>query len=296
VLGEAPGAICVGETRYLWDRGLLHNVQCGCGQLFRSCPFWSAVGDTAFGGWEKVDTERLATADHVINRLRALPFHWWPSIRPRFAAAVNDYASWLTRLYLAIADVSGASLVVETSKEPNFASLLTQIPAIDLRIIHLVRDSRAVAYSWTRQRRLPSPIGDQEFMQTFGPVEAAARWLLSNAAFHALATRHSAYIRMSYESFVTDTRASLHQISAFAAEQLVLPSAELTDSRVKLSGHHIFSGNPMRASSGWLEMRIDDAWQTALPAPQFAAVTAMTWPLLLFYGYRLIPASKLHPA
>jgi sulfotransferase family protein len=292
VLGEAPDTICVGETRYLWDRGLRHDVQCGCGQPFRSCPFWSAVGDMAFGGWNQVDTDRLVESDHIINRLRALPLHWLPSIRPRFTAAINDYASWLTRLYIAIAYVSGAKTVVETSKEPNFASLLTQIPGNDVRIIHLVRDSRAVAYSWTRQKRLPSPIGDQQFMQRFGPGEAATRWLIANTAFHALSSRPSPYMRISYESFVTDTRAVLEEISSFAAEQLVPPSTDLVSGRVKLGGHHIFSGNPMRAASGWLEMGLDDAWQAVLPSAQFAEVTAMTWPLLCFYGYPLIPAGR----
>jgi hypothetical protein len=292
VLGEAPSTICVGETRYLWDRGLRHDVQCGCGQPFRSCPFWSAVGDAAFGGWDHVDTDRLVEADHIINRLRALPLHWLPWIRPRFAAAINDYASWLTRLYGAIALVSGARTVVETSKEPNFASLLTRIPGNDVRIIHLVRDSRAVAYSWTRQKRMPSPIGDQQFMQRFGPGEAATRWLISNVAFHALAKRSAPYLRISYEDFVGNTRAVLGEISTFAVEQLVPPSTSLERGRVKLGGHHIFSGNPMRATTGWLEMRVDDAWQTALPANQFAEVTAITWPLLRVYGYALIPSAR----
>lgn len=291
VLGEAQNAICVGETRYLWDRGLIHNVQCGCGQLFRSCPFWSAVGDEAFGGWDRADAEWLARTDYVVNRLRTVPLHWLPSVRPAFAAAIDEYTSRLAKLYGAIAKVSGAKTIVETSKDSTFASLLTRIPDYDVRIIHLVRDSRAVAYSWTRDSRLPSPIGEQAFMPKFRPADTAARWLLSNASFHAFAGRYP-YVRCRYEDFVADPRDTLRKLSIVADEQLLLPTTQLMDKRVQLGDHHIFSGNPMRASTGTVEMHTDNKWQRALPDSQFAAVTSITLPLLFAYGYPLVPAAR----
>jgi hypothetical protein len=291
ILGEAPNAICVGETRYLWDRGLIHDVQCGCGQLFRSCPFWSAIGEDAFGGWDCINAERLANMDYTLNRLRTVPLHWLPSLSSAFAAAIDEYVSLLTQLYVAIARVSGAQIIVETSKDPTFASLLTRMPGYDVRIIHLVRDSRAVAYSWTRDSRLPSPIGEEAFMPKFRPADAATRWLLSNASFHALATRHYAYARCRYESFVANPRDTLQNLSAMADEPLVLSTTKLMDKKVRLGEHHIFSGNPMRASTGFVEMRTDDKWQTELPVSHFGEVTMITWPLLRRYGYPIVPAA-----
>ena len=78
VLAEAPGTVCLGETRYVWSRGLLDNAQCGCGVPFRSCPFWTAVGVEAFDGWAAVDAERLSELDRQTNLLRALPFYGTP--------------------------------------------------------------------------------------------------------------------------------------------------------------------------------------------------------------------------
>jgi hypothetical protein len=292
ILGEVPGAICVGETRYLWDRGLIHNVQCGCGQTFRSCPFWSAVGDEAFGGWERAPAERLANIDFTVNRLRTVPIHLRPSLRPEFRAAIDEYVSLLARLYIAIARVSDAKMIVETSKDPTFASLLTRMPDYDVRIIHLIRDSRAVAYSWTRDSQLPSPIGEEVFMPKFRPSDSATRWLISNASFRALLKRNSSYIRCRYESFVTNPRDALREFSLMIDEQLVLSPIQLTDKNVTLGAHHIFSGNPMRASTGAVEMRVDDKWQKELSSSQFAAVTAITWPLLCFYRYPILPAAR----
>jgi hypothetical protein len=288
VLGEATKSICVGETRYIWSRGLQHNVECGCGQPFRSCEFWTAVGSDAFGGWQNVNVARLAELDDVANRLRNLPFHWLPSLRSGFASVIADYTSHLASLYASMARVARANVIVETSKEPNFASLLTRIPNNKVHLVHLVRDSRAVAHSWTRSHRMPSPIGDQQFMPRFNPRNVAARWSISNLAFHALG-RTLPRIRVNYEDFVADPSEQLRKISEFTGEEFRLDSTQLLGSSVRLGDHHIFSGNPMRSSTGWLEMRLDDEWRTGLPAVRASEVTAMTWPLLRLYGYPLVP-------
>ena len=292
VLGELPDTVCVGETRFLWSRGLLDNVECGCGQPFRSCPFWSAVGDEAFGGWDRVDAERLTKVNRVTNLFRALPAYWVPWLRPGLRDMISDYAARLAALYAAISRVSGAKMIIDISKDPTFACLLMHIPCSDVRIVHLVRDSRAVAYSWTRRRRELSPIGGQQFMGEFSPTETAIKWLAWNAAFHALSTGRSPYLRLTYESFVADPRAVLHKLSAFADEALVPSNSKLTDTEVKLGAHHIFSGNPMRTTTGWLPVRLDNEWQTQLSTAQFAKVTAITWPLLRLYGYPIVPAAR----
>jgi hypothetical protein len=157
---------------------------------------------------------------------------------------------------------------------------------VDVRTVHLVRDSRAVAHSWTRQKRLPSPIAGQESMSRFRPAVTAAKWLAWNAAFHAISARGMPYLRMHYEAFVADPGRAVRQLSEFAGEPLVLPEAELAGRSVTLGPHHIFSGNPMRAATGPVRISLDDAWKERLPGAEFAKVTALTWPLLRAYGYR----------
>jgi hypothetical protein len=292
ILGQAPDSVCVGETCYLGMRGLVENVQCGCGRSFRECHFWTAVGKEAFGGWDGVDVERLIRVDKLTGRFRTSPFHWSLFKRTDLAAAIDYYVSWLGRLYAAIARVAPTKIIVETSKDPYFAALLTRIPGCEVRIIHLVRDSRAVAYSWTRDKRRPSPIGEQRLMPQFRPADTAIRWVASNTAFHALAAGASAYIRINYEEFVVDPPQALRRLSEFADSPLCLPSTQLSDHEIELGDHHIFSGNPMRSRTGWLKIHMDDEWQTMLPPSQFAQVTALTWPLLRLYGYAIVPPNR----
>jgi hypothetical protein len=292
VLGEQSGMVCVGETRFLWSRGLINNVECGCGQPFRSCSFWSAVGDEAFGGWDRVDAEHLTEVDRVTNLPQTLPFHWAPWSLPGMTGKIREYVDYLAALYAAIARVSGATMIIEMSKDPTFACLLRRTPGGDVRVVHLVRDSRAVAYSWTRRRRMPSPIGEQVFMPQSSPTETAIKWLAWNADCYALSAARFPYLRFTYESFVADPRAILDKLSVFAGEALVPSDSQLRGKEVNLGDHHIFSGNPMRSTTGWLPVRLDTEWQTQLPRTQFAKVTAITWPLLLANGYPLMPATR----
>jgi hypothetical protein len=46
-------------------------------------------------------------------------------------------------------------------------------------------------------------------------------------------------------------------------------------------------GNPMRLETGHVQLRLDEAWRTDMRVMDRATVTALTWPLLLRYGYRL---------
>lgn len=286
VLGQAQGAICVGETCYLPARGLVENVQCGCGAAFRECAFWGAVGEH-FGGWDAVETERLLEADRLASRYRTLPRQFAPGHQRQLAASSRFYIGWLRQLFDAIAAVSGAEMIVETSKDPWFAGLLTRMRDRDVRIVHLVRDSRAVAYSWTRNKQAPGPVGKQNYMPKFRPFDAALRWSIANTSFHLLSRSASAYTRVGYEDFVRDPHGTLRQLEARTGDPVDLPWNELTDSSVRLTDHHIFSGNPMRDRTGWLEMRLDDEWRSRLPAAEVRKVTAATWPLLRLYGYPL---------
>lgn len=287
-LAEADGAICVGETLYVWSRGLQEGVTCNCGDEFRSCEFWGEVGRVAFGGWEKTDIAQLAEHERRLNRFVALPRHVVP-MPAALTRARDSYADHLAALYEAVFAVSGAKIVVDTSKHPSFAATLRRLSRggdLDLRLVHLVRDSRAVAHSWTRAKALPSPIGSQREMPRFRPAVSAARWLRWNLALDALGRRESRQMRLRYEDFASDPRGSLARLSEFAGADLTLPVERLTGEQVKLGENHIFSGNPMRARVGWVPLRVDDEWRTALTRGGSATVTALTWPLLWRYGYR----------
>src|SRR5439155_14642762 len=70
----------------------------------------------------------------------------WPSYQRR----LTEHATALGNLNAAIADVSGCSVIVDSSKLPTYAFVLKKVPGLEVHIVHLVRDSRATAFSWQR--------------------------------------------------------------------------------------------------------------------------------------------------
>ena len=71
VLGNHEGYVPVGELPDVW-LALLRNDRCGCGEPFATCPFWTAVGDLAFGGWQSVDVAEVLEQEERYTRHRRM--------------------------------------------------------------------------------------------------------------------------------------------------------------------------------------------------------------------------------
>src|SRR6476469_6184391 len=59
ILDRADGVFAAGEVRYMWQRGLVEDRLCGCGERFSECPFWRDVLERAFGARSSVDAQRV---------------------------------------------------------------------------------------------------------------------------------------------------------------------------------------------------------------------------------------------
>ncbi|AGL14569.1 sulfotransferase [Actinoplanes sp. N902-109] len=282
LLGELPSVCALGEIVHLWQRDIRDNERCGCGARFAACSFWRRVGEVAFGGWATVDVERIHELRDAVERTRFIP---------RLANAttpdpqVREYASFYARVYAAAAEVSGAAVVVDSSKHSALAHVLRWADDVDLRVVHVVRDARGVAYSWTKTVSRPETDGSAE-MTRYSPGRSALLWNAHNAAFGLLARRGVAVHRIQYEQFLTDPRFALHELAEFAG--VPVADADLTflgDGYADLGVGHSAAGNPMRFTVGRLPLRRDDAWVHSLPSNQRRLVGAVCAPMLRAYGY-----------
>ena len=132
VLGQVPGVVSLGEVRELWQRGWVENRPCGCGAPFADCPFWTEVGRRAFGGWASLDRDEVLRLRYSLDRPWATPMLLGRRSVGFMGRRAATYTSILDTLYRALGDVSGAKVIVDSSKLPSHALLLRRVPAIDL--------------------------------------------------------------------------------------------------------------------------------------------------------------------
>jgi hypothetical protein len=160
------------------------------------------------------------------------------------------------------------------------------VPGVDLRVLHLIRDPRAAAYSWTKKKRQPDS-AEREFMHQKTPTQSAVLWDAWNAAIEALwRDTPENYLRLRYEDFIAEPRRSFEQMLKLVGEE----DADLPlegERAVKLGISHTVSGNPNRFDTGTVELRQDRAWQKKMKPRDKALVTAGTLPLLKRYRYPL---------
>ncbi len=209
VLGAVPGWVNVGEVVDLARSVAPHDELCGCGERFSACPVWSRVGEVAFGGWTDEVLERIRGAHRAAARQRHLPGLLPDLPRPRRGSAPSpalaslraDYAA----IYRAVAEVTGSSVVVDASKGPALGQALAGAPDIDLRVLNVVRDPRAVAWSWQREVARPHDASGSDQMWRIPAHRAAAQWSglqLEMASIARWGGVPSA--RLRYEDFVAD--------------------------------------------------------------------------------------------
>ena len=288
ILGQLPGFCSAGEIVFLWQRGLIDHQLCGCGMPVPECEFWSRVGKTAFGGWDQIDPHEMLALQHRVDRNRYIPSMVAPRLRPAARADLDRYTEVLSKLYRAIGEVAGARVVIDASKHASTAFLLSaRVPGVDVRVVHLVRDPRGVAYSWTKEVRKPEVTGEDAFMPVYSPVSSGRQWVSYNLLFEALAQLPASGSKVfRYEDMLADPKTYLERIMTHAGEPVLPESfAFLGDGWVELGVDHTVAGNPMRFHQGRLDLRLDEAWKSKLPARDRQIVTLVTRPLRLRYGY-----------
>jgi hypothetical protein len=300
LLGQVPAVTSLGEVREIWQRSCVEDRPCGCSLPFSQCPFWTEVGRTAFGGWGSLDLPEVLRLRYRLDRA------WTPAVlaasrlRPLVRAGLDRYLGILGSLYGALSEVSGTTVLVDSSKLPSHALLLRRVPGVDLRLLHLVRDSRGVAFSWQKETKAVDAAGDgrSRYLNRYGTISASARYVLYNEMTRLVGSLRVPYLRLRYEDLVADPRAGLTRTLRHAGLD---PGAAdlgfLGDGEADLHPNHTVDGNPVRFAVGPVRLRADDEWRRRMASSDRRSVTALTSPLLLAYGYPLgVPKPGILPA
>jgi hypothetical protein len=285
LLATHPSVVSVGELMYVAERGFYGRELCSCGVPFDRCAFWQKVLAELTDGCPEEWFSRFRALQMRVARRRSLPKILMAQLLPtRTRVEAGRYSEMLGQLITAVGKVSGAQVVVDSSKEPVHGFHLGRSVAVRLSTVHLVRDCRAVTFSLRRVRVRREVQAETVYMANLSSGRSAFLWLLLNAMAEFLGRREGNYRLVRYESLAGRPDDVVGRLAAALGVgnrggDAGGPTGESP------SGHEV-SGNPMRFKPlGSIEP--DDRWVQGLPRRDFVISTLVGWPLLLRYRYPL---------
>ncbi len=282
ILGQIPGWFTVGELADFWGWGPLQL--CGCGRVLKDCDFWRQVFIEAFQTTpDRFDFAAASTLKNRCARSRHLFLLTNSLMRGFVKPSLDAYVDLTRKFYQAVNAVAGAKVVVDSSKRPSHAYLLQLTGAVDLFVVHLVRDPRGCTYSWLKSKRHPnSAIGE---LPKLHPAVTSLDWIYTNSAIRKLwGSSEGRYLVVRYEDFIAQPEDSVRRIIQFVGQPATrLPF--LSHHTVSLAPTHGVSGNPVRFDTGPVQLTLDEKWRTAMRPMHKLLVTALTGLTLPTFGY-----------
>jgi hypothetical protein len=217
------------------------------------------------------------------------PLHRGPILEWARDSVLALSPTWRTRfpriqelnrvLIESICKLTGKKVIVDSSKVGLRLKFLLRNPALEVKVIRLIRDGRAVAMTYTDPARFADSsdpcfrgggMGGERESERLTLARAAREWKRSNEEAEAILENldQSRWIEARYENLCTETDATLEKLFKFIG---VNPDYRFAGFRN--IGHHII-GNGMRLDSTD-KIKLDDRWREVLSMSDLEAFSSV---------------------
>ncbi|WP_298908901.1 sulfotransferase [uncultured Aliiroseovarius sp.] len=275
MLGMHPEIFGAGELSTMCRHVWRENEYCACGARLNECDVWEPV----MKRWTKeCDPDDYFALQRSIEPLYA------PG-RMIGGAKLEAYLNMSRAMFSAIRDQTGQPIILDSSKAPGRALALASDPKIDLRVIHLVRDARAVAHALGRAIPVDVAQGVQKKIVPRSPLRTALRWRMYNSVAERLRTRlaPNRSVRVRYEDISRNPLAELKRISSAVDVDLTEVGSQISQG-AKIVPAHQMAGSRLRMK-GPMALRYNSDWETEMPKAAKRQVELITGAQLWRYGY-----------
>lgn len=232
LLGAHPKIEGLGEVL-----NIFRGMSCTCGKKDYKCSFWVEASNTLSLKHFDIFRKKI---DFLIDRKQFL------RKTDRMPVDYMVYIRENEQLFTNVLNASGAEILVDSSKSTARVALLSSSEIIEPVLIHLVRDGRAVTWS---------------YMKKYGhPLRCMMNWMLYNIKASILIRRYSSleHIFIRYEDLATHPDIVLRELM----KKLNLPyNEDMLDFRN--SEQHQIGGNRMKFRSEGIQL--DRAWKRDMP-------------------------------
>ena len=244
VLDSHSKIIGVGELyQYPKQKKEQKGLICTCGKKVIECNFWKQVFEDIEPKFNfKVFRSKK---DFLLNKKKFFELDKGPDRKIN----LKNYIELHEEIYNRILHISGEKVVVDSSKDPDRAELLLGSNKLSIILLHLVRDGRAVAWSYKKK-----------YKRTVMPINGGKRWFFKNIKTEIIKKRNNVEnIFVKYEDFCKNPEKILRRI----LKKLNLEfEPEMLNFRDKI--HHQIEGNRLRFSKS-KKIRVDNSWKKEMP-------------------------------
>ena len=304
LLGSHPRIATVGElTLSASAMGKISRYRCSCGEFIRQCSFWHKVKEGMAARGFAFDlgcagTDYKTVKSRYARRLLS-PLH-----RGNFLESFRDLAlglspTWIKQLpeihrrnaalASTVSEITEADVIIDSSKIALRLKYLLRNLELDVKVIRLLRDGRAVALTYMDpsgfadakdpNRRAGGMGGDRK-NERLPTAQAAHEWRRSNEEAEHIWRRldKSQRIEVRYEDLCKDTENTLGRLFEFLS---VDPDKRPREFR--MVEHHVV-GNGMRLDTT-SEIRLDERWRSVLTEENLRIFDCVAGRMNLRYGY-----------
>jgi len=287
LLGSQPEGTTVGEMRV----PSLHEPDsylCSCGEHIKKCGFWNEVSKRmakkGISGFD-ITNAQLSIHDAQSAYLRRVldPLPRGSLLEAARKTALALSPAWPRHLrnvhrrngalVEVLQEITGTKVVIDSSKIALHLKYLLKSPDLRTKVIHLVRDGRAVTMSMLGH-------GFKRSSRQESVAAAAFSWRRNNEAAERVLDDlpTSQWRHIAYEELCRQPEETLRGICKF----LGMDTGRIVlDFRARQQ--HIL-GNDMRLKSG-SDIRLDERWRTALTKEDLAAFEGVAGEMNRKYGY-----------
>ncbi|HEX6387493.1 MAG TPA: sulfotransferase [Anaerolineae bacterium] len=292
LLGNSEAIYGMGEGTRIFLM-LAGDVQshCSCGKPLSSCPFWQRVisccEHQGLDEWPRI--ARIQRQVEGIGDFTALVRGDFSSGGVRETTG-NLYRQYMRALFGAIRTTSGCQSVVDSSKT-TWSTIgrplaLMKLCGFKVKMVHLIRDGRAVMWSGCRGTNTALARGPQKVSLGRG-YKTALSWAMVNVLTSMMmrflfAPQH--FMTLHYEDLVANPAAATNRLSRFLDIDLH-DVKERLDRGDSLQVSHLVGGNRV-ARKSHIRLHAEDEWRQKLPVTGKYLYWFSLWPVVLIYRRR----------
>ncbi len=294
ILGEAigmlPRTLHLGEVLGIFDycSDKSDQIVCSCGKRYENCIFWNSLMSKSFGNnWR----------DIILNYrvLGKLPSTKKLLIGKFLHQSPNKNVELMYRNNLLLKNAlhqTDSKIIIDSSKSIPYAIMMKDSGLFNIFLVHLVRDPRAVLYSWLhRPIQIYNEEKQESILRTRSFLEGILEWIYSDVGAHILRIFGYPFIEILYEDFIENPAETIQNLIESAREheigldESVEAMNILREKKITLHNHWS-GGNPrLREKRGLISLKPDNHWIVDRNISEKIFSNLLFSPWLLFYGY-----------